>query len=396
MTAVLPGPHPDAMDPRMRRFWSCSLTVGEALPWNPWWPQDSSLVYGLHVSQVCLDPKAEGRHVIICIVTGEDGDLTSVIAILDANTRPQQQLSFFFGEPMIFVLEEGEGPVHISGTKVLIGDLSDKMPECDTGCTKACCPRAGMDGDCHKDEDEMSLQMLEGLTDIAEGKDISEAAQEILQAAAMGEVVRRSKDYFGSALELAGLVETYKKCCGCWDFVLKFQAGSNEDELARYKGMIKKLVKSNVLKKVSKYQQTARRTELEEADTETDLDSVEDESEDDGEDCELEVDDQEEDLDDDDEDDDDDESGDGYDTGDEMSLQMIGCVDDGNEDDTHLPKVCRHSHAIILIKHPRVERVYSRSVWYCGAHTLAPRPVPIVGILVYRAALLAVVLRIFV
>jgi hypothetical protein len=51
MTAVLPGPHPDEMDPRMRKFWSCSLTFGEALPWNPT-EQDAPLVYGLRISQV--------------------------------------------------------------------------------------------------------------------------------------------------------------------------------------------------------------------------------------------------------------------------------------------------------------------------------------------------------
>eukprot|EP00035_Acanthoeca_spectabilis_P022204 m.442524 g.442524 ORF g.442524 m.442524 type:complete len:610 (-) comp18819_c0_seq1:6567-8396(-) len=256
------GPHPDELDPRFRRFWSCSLGFGEAIPWNPMTPNED-LEYGLAVAQVAVAPQAQGTHVILCTVAGEDVDQTAVIATLDPQTRPQQRLKLVYSEPTMFTLVQGEGPVYLSGTEVLTNAYDE--------------------GDIDDDEGGASNELLRELADAADGREISSAAREILHNAAMGEVDRRSKSYFGSALELADLVENYKSCKGNWEFILKYQPGSTEDQLGRYKKMIRELT-SKGLETFSKAERAVRRKELENLDEEIDLEGdVDDESEVEGE-----------------------------------------------------------------------------------------------------------------
>lgn len=69
--------------------------------------------------QVAVAPQAQGTHVILCTVAGEDVDQTAVIATLDPQTRPQQRLKLVYSEPTMFTLVQGEGPVYLSGTEVL-------------------------------------------------------------------------------------------------------------------------------------------------------------------------------------------------------------------------------------------------------------------------------------
>mmetsp|Transcript_8098 Transcript_8098/g.23898 ORF Transcript_8098/g.23898 Transcript_8098/m.23898 type:complete len:491 (-) Transcript_8098:4493-5965(-) len=263
------GAHPDELDPRLRSFWSCSLEFGEAVPWNPL-PADETLQLGLSLTQIAVAPTAKGKHVIICTVAGEEEDQTSVLATLDATSCPQQRVKLHYGEPAMFALVQGEGPVHLTGTEVLVDTLEDL--------------------DLVTDEDALRLQLLEdGLAEAADGKSISKAAQEILQNAAVGEVDRLSKSYIGSALELADLVQNYQFCAGSWDLILKFQAGSTDDDLERYKEMMAELIDKGHVEKFTKKEQAARRKELAKLDTEISLEEEEN-NEDEDEDNEEETD----------------------------------------------------------------------------------------------------------
>lgn len=67
--------------------------------WSPL-KNDSLELYELHVSQLALGPTAKGKHILVCKVSGEDGESESmVLATLSHDTNiPQMSVRLSFTE----------------------------------------------------------------------------------------------------------------------------------------------------------------------------------------------------------------------------------------------------------------------------------------------------------
>eukprot|EP00040_Diaphanoeca_grandis_P018266 m.95979 g.95979 ORF g.95979 m.95979 type:complete len:278 (+) comp26857_c0_seq1:134-967(+) len=232
-------------------------------------PDSHDMLAQLTISQVALGLGCKGKQTLQCTVSdGAGGQKVIVLCTLTPGMCDQEQIQASFMEPVIFSLAQGSGPLCISGFKEIIEDEDD-----------------GTNGQHDEHDHDHDHDHTECGNDCETHMHITEDARKVALAAVKAQLGKTistyQKSHVNSAAEEEDLVKNYVKCAGNWEFVLKFQACSDESDLPRFKKIIASYCKRGLVKTFSKAERAARLAELEAEPEDIDLDQDEDDDDDD-------------------------------------------------------------------------------------------------------------------
>eukprot|EP00041_Stephanoeca_diplocostata_P037503 m.1422276 g.1422276 ORF g.1422276 m.1422276 type:complete len:586 (+) comp25050_c0_seq5:271-2028(+) len=285
-------------------FFGKKLLYQQPCVWSPLKNNNLEL-HQLNVSQIALGPKAKGKHILVCKVSGEDGESESmVLATLSHETNaPQMSVSLTFTEHVEFSLIQGSGPLYMTGATTLIdvdtdhlavlgrdeedennSEENDDEDEDSDGDEKEDCD----DADSIRNSiDQLTNELLAAIPNVDENLKMSKKGMRLLREAALDEHHRISDEYtrgyIGSKDEAKDVIRNWTFCGGNWDFVLQFQPASSEADIPRFTKLVNKAIEAGDAPKFSKKEKKARRDvlikKMEEVDLEEDDDDDEEEEE---------------------------------------------------------------------------------------------------------------------